>query len=197
MDLLQHLRKKRAKQRKKQPFGLGVFNITNGLVKAYGLRQSFLDLLDNPEDFLAREHLKSPRIKTKNHLEIPLFSVSTKEEYLLTKAIIEKVNNPYLQFAYSPGEILLCTPLHALNPTLSSGKLRRYHFETLLLCEHAREHVRELTKEAEEISRTVGAESKDDNSENEPSRLDTIQKRVERLETFLAKVENFAAKSEW
>lgn len=71
-------------------------------------------------------------------MEWPLFSLATEKEYALTMSIISKVDNSYLKFAQSPGEILLCGPLYRLNPSLSPEKLRRYHFETLLLHERAK-----------------------------------------------------------
>jgi len=53
-------------------------------------------------------------------------------------AIIQKIDNPYLQFAQSLEEMLLCQLLYRLNPALSHEQLMQYHFETLVLEERAK-----------------------------------------------------------
>jgi hypothetical protein len=138
MDLLQDIERKRERQRKKQPIRRDVFKQISGLVKWYGLEESFLDALDKIKDYRARQHSEVLRVRRKSPVEWPLFSLVTEEEYSLTMSIISKVDNSYLGFAQSPGEILLCGPLYRLNPSLSAEKLRRYHFETLLLHERAK-----------------------------------------------------------
>ena len=132
MNLLQHIKRTRSQQRKKQPFKQDVFNKISGLVRQYGLDNSFLRVLDNAVDHLPRKSPEISRARSKMPLEFPLFSLATKEEYSLTMAIINKVDNPYLQFVQSPEEILLCKPLYSLNPSLKPEQLMRYHFETLL-----------------------------------------------------------------
>ncbi len=138
MDLLKHIKRKRAKQRQKQPIRRDVFNQICSLVKQYDLKESFLSVLDNVEDDLCGENLKFNRVKLKTPMESSLFPLATKDEYALTMAIIGKVDNAYLKFANSPEEILLCGPLYRLNPSLTNQKLMRYHFETLLLHESAK-----------------------------------------------------------
>jgi len=138
MDLLENIKRKRAKQRKRQPIRRDVFKQISGLVRWYGLQESFLSNLDNVEDVLTRENLKLARVRLKTVMDSPLFSLATQDEYSLTMAIISKVDNPYLKFVQSPEEILLCDPLYRLNPSLGPEKLMRYHFETLLLHESAK-----------------------------------------------------------
>jgi hypothetical protein len=138
MDLLKDIKQKRVKQRQKQPFRRDVFNHISGLVRWYGLQESFLDVLENVEDYLANNNLNDNRVRVKASMESPLFSLVTKEEYALTMSIIKKNDNPYLKFAHSPDEILLCGPLYRLYPSLSPEKLTRYHFETLFLHEHVK-----------------------------------------------------------
>ena len=53
-------------------------------------------------------------------------------------AIIQKIDNSYLQFVQSPEEMLLCQPLYRLNPALSHEQLMQYHFKTLFLNERAK-----------------------------------------------------------
>jgi hypothetical protein len=144
MDLVKHIKRERAQKKIKHPFRRTLFDKINGLVKQYALGESFLTRLDNFTDHLLKEDLRFNRVKAKEHFEPPLFSLSTEEEYRVTMAIMENVNNPYLHFVNSPDEILLCGPLYSCNPSLGPDKLARYHFETLLLGELAKEDVRDL-----------------------------------------------------
>ena len=137
MNLLTHIKRERKQQRKKQPIRRDVFNQIGGLVRRYGLKENFLDVLDKVEDYLSKEDLQYIRVRLKTPMERSLFSLVTESEYSLTLSIISKVDNSYLQFAESPEEILLCRPLFRLNPTIGPEKLMRYHFETLLLHERA------------------------------------------------------------
>ena len=138
MDLLKDIKRKRAKQRQKKPIKRDAFNQIGGLVRQYGLEKSFLDAFDEVEDYLFTKNLKFTRIRLKVPVESPLFSLVTKEEYFLTMSIIKKVDCPYLRFAHSPEEVLLCKPLYRQNPSLAPDKLMRYHFETLLLHERTK-----------------------------------------------------------
>ena len=87
-------------------------------------------------------------------MESALFALATKDEYALTMSIIGKVDNAYLKFANSPGEILLCGPLYRLNPSLPNQKLMRYHFETLLLHEYAKTTNNEPNNKATDVIKT-------------------------------------------
>jgi hypothetical protein len=138
MDLLKDIKRKRAKKRQKKPIKRDAFNQISGLVRQYGLEKSFLDALDKVGDYLATKNLKFARIRLKVPVESSLFSLVTQEEYFLTMSIIKKVDSPYLRFAHSPEEVLLCKPLYRLNPSLPPEKLMRYHFETLLLHERTK-----------------------------------------------------------
>ena len=135
MALLKYIRNERVRQRKKKPLKRDVFNQISGLVRWYGLKENFLDVLDKVEDYLSIDSLQFARIRLKTPMERSLFSLVTESEYSLTMSIISKVDNSYLKFAESPEEILLCRPLFRLNPTIVPEKLMRYHFETLLLHE--------------------------------------------------------------
>lgn len=149
MDLLKDIKRKRAKQRQKKPIRRGVFNQISGVVRQYRLTKRFLNVLDEVEDYLSTKNLTFTRIRLKAPVESPLFSLVTKDEYFLTMSIIKKVNSPYLRFAHSPEEILLCKPLYRLNPALSPEKLMRYDFETLFLHEHAKAYGSEVPHQAE------------------------------------------------
>jgi hypothetical protein len=138
MDLLKDIKQKRAENRRKKPIKRNVFNQTCTVVKQFGLKGSFLDVLDKVEEYLTDEKLRFSRVRLKTPLETPLFSLANEDEYALTMSIIDKVGNSYLEFAHSPEEILLCGPLYRLNATLDPDKLIRYHFETLFLHENAK-----------------------------------------------------------
>lgn len=139
MELLDHIKYKRAKLRQKKPIRRDVFNQISHIVRQYGLKKSFLGILDKVEDHPAEKNDKIPRIRMKTPLVNPLFSLVAEEEYYLTLSIINNIDNPYLVFAHSPEEILLCKPLYRLNPELGPKKLMRYHFETLFFHECAKQ----------------------------------------------------------
>ncbi len=151
MDLLHHIKRKRTKQKSKQPIRRDVFNQICSLVREYDLKESFLSVLDNVEDDLSVDNLKFNRVRLKTPMESSLLALATKDEYFLTMSIIGKVGNAYLKFANSPEEILLCGPLYRLNPSLTNQKLMRYHFETLLLHERAKAFNSEVPPQIDEV----------------------------------------------
>ena len=144
VDLVKQIKSARVQKKVKQPVRRGLFERIGGLVKQYSLGENFLRKLDNIAEGWPRQNLKFDRGRAKEHFEPPLFSLLTEEEYRVTMEIMKKVNNPYLQFANSPDEILLCGPFFSRNPSLEPDQLARYHFEALLLRELANEDVRGL-----------------------------------------------------
>lgn len=184
MALLQRLRTERQQQQRKPPFPRSTFANISALVKEFGLGEDFLSRLDSFRDYLTKESLEDAGVRPKGQLQPPLFSLSTETEYQVTKAIMARVNNPYLHFARSPEEIMLCEPLFKRNPGLTPDKLADYHFETLLLYEFAREEVKDLTQQVKEAS-----------PEDDPSRLSFLQKRLLKLRLFLANTKNLESTS--
>ena len=160
MDLLQNIKSDRVRQRKKQPYKRELFNTISCIVKGYGLSQDFLELLGKTEDYPSRKGMEFAEVKAKKKYEFPPFCLVSKEQYRLAMTIAAQLNNPYLQFARSPEEILLSAPLYEANPSLGLDDLLRYDFETLLLCQRAKDE------------------------------LAGLEKRVKQLQTFIAKVEN-------
>lgn len=132
MTLLQHIRKERARQRRKQPLKRDVFKQISSLVRWYGLEENFLTVIDSAEYYLAQTNLELHRFREKMPFEPSLFALVTAAEYRLTKAIISKTDNPYLQYAHSPEEIFLSGLLYRLNSALPAETLIRNHFEMLL-----------------------------------------------------------------
>jgi hypothetical protein len=148
MDLKRHIKNNRAVQKQKKPINPDVFNQISSVVRQYGLKESFLDVLDTLEDHhLTPKKVNIFRIRVKTPVVRPLFSLVAEAEYHLTMSIIDKVDNPYLIFADSPDEILLCNALYQLNPALSSETLMRYHFETLFLHECAKRNRKKTNRE--------------------------------------------------
>ena len=184
MDLLQHIKRDRAQKKKKQPLTPTLFERISGLVKGYRLGESFLEKCESPADFLLEKEAEFARVREKQPLRIPLFSLAEQEEYALTLAIIAKMNNPYLEFAQSPEEIALSKPLFDLNPALGKEKLERFHFETLLQYEQAKITVRELASRGE-----TGPDLEKKLLANERLPQGSPEKRMEQLQNFMARVE--------
>jgi hypothetical protein len=151
MDLLQNIKSDRIRQRKKQSYRKDVFNTVSCIIKAYGLDDNFLKLLDKTANHSFRNSMQFAVVKAKKETEFSPFCLVSKERYRLTTAIVGKSGNPYLQFARSPEEILLSAALYQANPSLSPRDLLRYDFETLLLCQRAREELVELEKRVKQL----------------------------------------------
>ena len=186
MNLLQQIKTDRAQKKKKQPLRPTLFHRISGLVKEYHLGESFLEKLTSPEDFLPEQKTEFAQVRKKQPFAIPLFSLLEHKEYILTLAIINRIKNPYLEFAQSPEEIALSKLLFELNSALGPEKLERYHFETLLLYERAKMMTRELTKD---IRREMSPGLEKPFVEKEGLLQDSLEKRLEQLQNFMAKVE--------
>jgi hypothetical protein len=144
--LIRDIRRKRAKGKQKQPFRQDEFNRVNSIVKQYGLDDTFLSIIDEGRNSEIRS-FQPPQVRAKVPIS-SLFALATREEYSITMAIMEKITSPYLKFAQSPEEILICDRLYRLNPSIPPKKLMRFHFETLLLHESARTDRKKLDRQA-------------------------------------------------
>jgi hypothetical protein len=193
MDLLEHIRHKRTRKRKKQIFEREVFTQISAMVRWYGLDESFLKKLDNVEDYPSVEKMDSIRIKTKKPFDFPLFSLSSRDEYDLTRAILRKMNNSYVSFAHSPEEILLSGILYGMNAELRPEELRRYDFETLLMVEHAKKVLKDLGNQAAKISKTIDTDCETKNIENKKSPCGTLTEHIKMLHNFITKIESTAS----
>jgi len=193
MNLLEKIKNERAQSKKKRPFRRTLFDQVNGLVRTYSLEESFLSRLEVPEDYMSEAKVECALLKKKRPVEFPLFALSAEKEYRLTTAIMRKVNNPYLEFAQSPDEIAISKLLFDLNPSLGADKLKRYHFETLLLCEHAKKEMEDLQSQTKNHRRQEGKGSAKESRGDKGSLPDSIEKRIEQLQSFVAKVEDSQA----
>ena len=195
MDLLEHIRHKRTRKRKKQLFEREVFTKISTLVRWYGLDEIFLKKLDHVEDYPSVEKMDFIRVRTKKPFDFPLFSLSSRDEHDLTRSILRKVNNPYLSFAHSPEEILLSGILYRMNAELRPEKLRRYDFETLLLYEHAKKVLKDLANQAAEIGKAIDTGCETENIENKKSQCGALTEHIKMLHNFITKVESTASSS--
>jgi hypothetical protein len=190
MDLLEKIKSERAQSKRKKPFQRTLFDKVNGVVRKYSLEESFLAKLEVPEDYLAEAKVEFAQLRKKKPIEFPLFSLSAEKEYRLTTAIMNKMDNPYLEFAQSPEEIVISKPLFDLNPSLGADQLERYHFETLLLCERAKKEMKDLVKQVNDSRRRMGAGSASESLGDGGSRADSLEKRIELLQSFVERVED-------
>jgi hypothetical protein len=190
MDLLKKIKSERAQSKRKKPFQRTLFDKVNGVVRKYSLKESFLSKLEVSEDYEAEAQVEFAQLRKKKAIDFPLFSLSAEKEYRLTTAIMNKVNNPYLEFAQSPEEIVISKPLFDLNPSLGTDQLERYHFETLLLCERAKKEMKDLAKQTNDSRRRKGAGSESESLGDDGSPPDSLEKRIELLQSFVEKVEN-------
>lgn len=129
-NLLDRIRTERDREKRKWPLERTLFDRVNGLVRAHALDETFVARLAGPAAEALPEDGDLERVKAKEPFVPPLFSLSGEDAYGVTMAILGTVNNPYLPFAASPEEILLCTALYERNPRLGSAALARHHIET-------------------------------------------------------------------
>jgi len=165
MDLLQNIKSDRIRQRRKQPHKEDVFNTISCIVKGYRLSEDFLELLGTIEDYPSRKSMEFAEVKARKKFDFSPFCLVSKEEYRLAMTIVGQLDNPYLQFARSPEEMLWSVPLYEANPSLSPRDLLRYDFETLLLCQRAREELVELEKRVKQLQNFI---AKVENTESQP-----------------------------
>jgi len=133
MDLLRRIRFGRAEKRTKAPFRPALYTRVSGRVRRYGLDEPFLRGLERPCEPARQDAQGAIRLRRKEPYEPPLFSLCSEDEHRVTLAILTRVSNPYLQYATSPDEILVCESLFRQNPFLHPETLACHHFETLLL----------------------------------------------------------------
>lgn len=190
MNLLKHIRNKRTRKRRKRPFERDIFTQISTLVRWHALDENFLKKLDNVGDYPPGGKMDFVRVKTKKLFDFPLFSLCSRDEYDLTRAILRKVNTPYVLFAHSPEEILLSGMLYHMNDELQPEQLMRYDFETLVLYEHAKMYLKDPANQAAKIGKTIDTGCETENIEDEKSPSDTLTRHLKMLHNFIAKVES-------
>ena len=193
MNLLKDIRHKRTRKRKKHPFERKVFTKISTLVRWYGLDENFLKKLDNIKDYSPGDKMDFIRVRTKNPFDFPLFSLSSRNEYDLTRTLLRKANNPYLSFAHSPKEILLSGVLYRMNAELRPEALKHYDFETLLMVEYAKKVLKDLGNQAAEVDNTPDKGLKTENIENEKLPCETLAEHIKMLHNFIATIESTAS----
>lgn len=184
MSLLQRIRAGRTEKRRRPAFQPTLYARVSGLVKRHGLGDPFLRALEAPGKVPREDEPSAFRLKRKEPYDPPLFSLSTEEEYRVTQVILTSVKNPYLQYATSADEILVCGSLFQQSPSLSPETLVCHHFETLLLAESARRQIGRLTEGVQAIL------DKGDPDAEERSRLTRLLESLAALRSFVAGVED-------
>jgi hypothetical protein len=190
MTFIQHIKNERFHQRRKKPLQRDLFNQICTLVRRFCLDESILNTRHHVDIHLTGKNLESARIRAKELFDLPLFSLTTTEEYHLIKAIIDKFNNPYLQYAYSPEEILLSCKLFRLNPSISLKKLMAFHFATLLQYEHAKRFVIELTEQIADRRPIIDGSCQQERMAPIPSATKALNQQITIMQNFIEQVEN-------
>ncbi len=152
MDLAGKIRNDRVRKRRTRELGNRLFNVVANIVKTYGLKADFLELVETVGDRVERGTAASLRVRPKGDPEVPPYVLVSAEEYRLVCAVLARVDNPYLAFARSPEEILLSEALYARNPRLEPERLLSHDFETLLLREGAGEESAHMERRAGEAA---------------------------------------------
>lgn len=189
MDLLQSIRSDRARQGIKQPCRRDVFKTVSGIVKGYGLGEDFLKLLDEAGECPSRKGMEFAQVKAKRVFDVPPFALLSQEQYRLAMTIAGKLENPYLQFAHSPEEMLLSAPLYEADPSLGPEDLLRHDFETLLLYRRAKEELSELESGSGHVDGTVCQDEQMKEYGDLRSHPSFLKERIQQLQTFVARVE--------
>lgn len=200
--MLEHIRRQRARKRKKQRFNRTLFCRISALVQSHCLDESFVEKLEKSVDYLAEEKPPFGRVRAKEEPEFPLFSPAPEAQYRVTVAIMNTAPCSYLEFANSPDEILLCGPLFRRNPSIEPDRLARHHFESLLLAELAREELRDLGEQVEAAGETRGVKGATPGEGSSEELLDeqspdSFQQRMKQLRALIAKIEDSESESGW
>lgn len=132
MGLIEQIRRERLGKRAVRPFTPSLFTRIAGIVHRYGLDPNFLNMLNGAADLNSFNHGFLFSSSSKAAYFPPLFALVMETEYRIITGILDRVANPYLYFANSPDEILICNTLFALNPFIEPEHLRYHHFRTLL-----------------------------------------------------------------
>ncbi|RLB02463.1 MAG: hypothetical protein DRG83_08515 [Deltaproteobacteria bacterium] len=128
MNIIGELRKK-----KKRTFiEKSAINVVIAIIEAYQLNSNFLSLLDNLPDLEQKIVNHEIRLRPKPYLNIPIFPLTSRNNFRLAQKIVEKIDNPYLKYARDPEEIYLSKLLFWKNPDIRAIELENIHFELLL-----------------------------------------------------------------
>lgn len=132
MGLRESIRKQRERERTPQVFAPDAFTRVAAILKAFGLDgETFLKRLDEePVSWTVARALAQGWAK-KAPVPLPPFALVDPESFPALEAVVSRVQSPYLPWAESPEDLLLCRPLYALRPTIAPPRLARYSFAFL------------------------------------------------------------------
>ena len=189
MDLRKNIIDDRSRRKTKQNSEEKVFNAVCSIVKAYGLGNDFLKMLDGFEDSSGRQGAGALEVKAKRPLEIPPYCMVPGEAYGLVLDIMGRLDNPYLPFARSPEEMVLSAHLYQCDRSIDARQLLRHDFGTLLLCLNARKELAVLEGRAGSGGEGEGEGGGMESDGGKESGPVSRRERTKQLRAFLAKVE--------
>jgi hypothetical protein len=123
------VRQCRAARAGPRPWTPSRFSRVAAIVARYGLTEAFLAEAAAPAEALL-DHLGVQFHKAP--LALPLFGLATEDQYRLAQRLMALADNPYLDYAATPADVLLSAPLYRLNPHIPAAELAGAPFTLLL-----------------------------------------------------------------
>ncbi len=132
MGLRDSIRRQRERERTPEVFAPDDFTRVAAILKAFGLDgETFLKRLDEEPVSRTVARALGQGWTRKTPMRFPPFALVAPESFAVLEAVVSRVQSPYLPWAESPEDLLLCRPLYALHPTIAPPRLARYTFAFL------------------------------------------------------------------
>lgn len=190
--LLGEIRREHTRKKAKRAYRRTAYSVVAEIAARYGLEADFAAKTGEDREPAAGNGPINGPLKRKRELRAPPFALSERKRYLVVKNILEAADNPYLAFARSPEEITLSKTLFAANPDIRPEMLARYHFETLLLVESARDRLAALSREIAELPAGGGGGSRNRGEAQREKRLPRVpETRLKELRAQIKALEEF------
>jgi hypothetical protein len=132
MGVRDSIRKQREKGKTPEVFQPDAFTRVAAVLMAFRVDgKEFLKRLDEePASETAACALARGALR-KTPVAVPLFALVAPELYAVVETITARVDGPYLGWAESPEDLLLCRPLYAVHPGIPPRLLSRYAYAFL------------------------------------------------------------------
>ncbi|WP_448382462.1 hypothetical protein [Desulfosoma sp.] len=132
MGVRDSIRKQRQKGKTPEVFQPDAFTRVAAVLMAFGGdEKEFLRRLDEePASETAARALARGALR-KTPVPVPLFALVVPESYAAVETITARVDGPYLAWAESPDDLLLCRALYAVHPKIAPRLLSRYAYAFL------------------------------------------------------------------
>lgn len=126
------VRKHREKGKTPQVFQPDAFTRVAAVLMAYGVDgEEFLRWLGEARDWERAARAFARGSVRKTPVPAPLFALVAQQSYAVFQAIASRVQGPYLTWAETPEDLLLCRALYAVNPKIDPRLLSRYSYAFL------------------------------------------------------------------